>query len=846
VAALVALARQLPAEALDEQLRLVAQALECDPRNVDVHDLRATLLAEAGRHGEALAACAPPEFAGAPPCELSGRRAWVLAWSGRRSEAIAEMKATLETHPDYEWGTRMLAEWTAEYGSAAEAASAAERYVRVAPGSAAPYVSRGAARLRGGDPDGGRADLEHALALDPGHVEAGARLFDALLDARRFDDAGALLKHLQPHMTPEQRVCRDVRLLAARGNGPQALDALSDELGAGRAPGPALAAALNAVHDALSGQGLATAASRAAATLHPEAAGLVVDVLVQKGSSADAGGLLDALASRPEAATEACRAWLNASSDQPADRTAAERLRQLAPADPEALALAARAHAQDPPAERLRLYAEVLRLDPAHLEARDLRALLLTQIESWDEARMACRKLPGEKEVPAALRARAAWIEATRGKVAEARRMMRAVVKDHPLHRWAWDRLLEWGFRDKEAKALYLEDAKAHCAVFPGEPPAHGYLGDAFRRTGRPAEAEAAFRRSLELDPEYEWGRLALVDMLLEAGRAKDAEAALDVPDATPPLLERRIEAALAQRKPALARETFVALLAAPSADDDLRRRARELFVSAKAKPELRRAFDDALAGKGAPDAAASLYVEWLGAEKDWRACDAVLQKLARGRPSLRTAALAGYVRSLRAAEDRSRLVRLVKSQRAALRADDFLWSLAGHALSLVDDREAASWMQDWARRKTSPWALNGLAISLRHLHRAEEAVRVSRRALSLEPDHITPCHRAWIGIEEALAGDVDEAESLMGDLEPPEESKAFYDALALLARAAIAVRRSRAAGFDEARRLIQQADSLSGRNNRDSLPLRTRTVQLVVRETGTLRAWLWRFFSAG
>jgi hypothetical protein len=154
--------------------------------------------------------------------------------------------------------------------------------------------------------------------------------------------------------------------------------------------------------------------------------------------------------------------------------------------------------------------------------------------------------------------------------------------------------------------------------------------------------------------------------------------------------------------------------------------------------------------------------------------------------------------------------------------------------------------MQDWPRRKTSPWALNGLAISLRHLDRAEETVRVSRRALSLPADHVTPCHRAWITIEEALEGDAKKAESLLSGLEPPEESKAFYEAIALLARAAIAVRRSRAAGFAEARRLIRQADALTGRNNRDSLPLRTRTIQIVVREVGTMKAWLWRFFGAG
>ena len=90
------------------------------------------------------------------------------------------------------------------------------------------------------------------------------------------------------------------------------------------------------------------------------------------------------------------------------------------------------------------------------------------------------------------------------------------------------------------------------------------------------------------------------------------------------------------------------------------------------------------------------------------------------------------------------------------------------------------------------------------------------------------------------------EAESLLEGCEPPSESKAFYDAVVLLARAAIAMRRSGGAAFDEAKRLIKQADGLAGRNNRDSAPLRRRTVDLVVRERGGIRAWLWRFLDTG
>ena len=273
-----------------------------------------------------------------------------------------------------------------------------------------------------------------------------------------------------------------------------------------------------------------------------------------------------------------------------------------------------------------------------HLEARDLRALLLTQLNRHAEARAACRKTAAEKEAPAALRARAAWIEASLGRVAEARRMMRAAVKDHPLHRWAWDRLLEWDFQEDGASPSYLADARAHCEVYPGEPSAHGYLGDALRRSGRPREAEAAFRRGVELDPAYEWGRLALADLLLDEGRARDATEALEGPTPTPPVLIRLIRGALASDQ-AGARRVELRRAARPP-----RRRTTTCGAAVgtrSSRPRratgLREAFETALAGPTAPDSAASLFVEWLGSQKDWRGCDAALARLATG-PSVAAA----------------------------------------------------------------------------------------------------------------------------------------------------------------------------------------------------------------
>ena len=399
------MARQIPPQGLEEQLALLDQVLALEPRHSDAHDLRATLLAEAGRYPEALAACAPSAFAGSPPCELLGRRAWVLACSGRRTEAVAAMKAVLELHPDYEWGTRMLADWTAEHGTAAEAVDAAERLVRVAPDSAFSYTARGAARLRASDPEGGAADLEHALALDPTHAEAGARLFDSLLARTRLDEADRLLARLQPHLTEEQRACRAVRVLAARGDRKGAVAGLAGARrgrprGSARPGTPRRPPGVRRVGAARGRLGFARA-------LHPDAAGVLVDVLLQRGgprtrrdcssrgvAPRGRGSHLPLLAGRVERAAGG-----------------SGRRGAAAPAGafrPQALALAARAHACDPPAERLRFYEEILRHDSDPRRGTRPAALLLTQLQRHAEARAACRKTGAETEAPSALRARAA------------------------------------------------------------------------------------------------------------------------------------------------------------------------------------------------------------------------------------------------------------------------------------------------------------------------------------------------------------------------------------------------------------------------------------------------------
>src|SRR5207248_1952236 len=123
----MALAQALPDSALDDRLQALARAGEASPRSIPVHDLRAELLARAGRTDEALAACRPAVFGDAVPVPLRGRAICIAAQKGELTEAIRSMEALVETERDYRWGLCCLVEWYEKSGDAERALSVAER-----------------------------------------------------------------------------------------------------------------------------------------------------------------------------------------------------------------------------------------------------------------------------------------------------------------------------------------------------------------------------------------------------------------------------------------------------------------------------------------------------------------------------------------------------------------------------------------------------------------------------------------------------------------------------------------------------------------------------------------------
>lgn len=213
------LARTLfQAEELQDRLDALDRALALNPRLADAHDLRAELLALAGRFEEALAACNAPIWQGQPTLILRGRSAWIEARRGHISEAIAQMKAVLEQAPDYWWGWDQLAGWCRTAQDHEGYKSAGEALVRLAPRDPVSYGYLGEAKLRLGDREGARDAYRRSIAVAPSYTFGGLQLFHLQLDDNQMDEAAATLDTVRAHGNGDDIRAAVVRLETARGN----------------------------------------------------------------------------------------------------------------------------------------------------------------------------------------------------------------------------------------------------------------------------------------------------------------------------------------------------------------------------------------------------------------------------------------------------------------------------------------------------------------------------------------------------------------------------------------------------------------------------------------------------
>jgi tetratricopeptide (TPR) repeat protein len=209
------LAQSLDDSELPERLAALKKATELNPRFEDAYDLWAELLAREGRFDEALAVVSPAVFQDQPSAPLQGRAAWVEAARGNRRAAVARMRKTLESFPDYYWGWERLTDWLCADRDFAGARAAAEKMVRLAPRSAVPLGYLADIERKMGNEEKAWQTLERAFEVDPAYEFAGYLLFDRCLGKREHAQAQGILQRLAQHCPGPRLAAAQVRLACA-------------------------------------------------------------------------------------------------------------------------------------------------------------------------------------------------------------------------------------------------------------------------------------------------------------------------------------------------------------------------------------------------------------------------------------------------------------------------------------------------------------------------------------------------------------------------------------------------------------------------------------------------------
>lgn len=216
-------------EDLSERLAALDRALALAPRLVEAHALKAELLKDARRFGEAREACWPAAFEGRRPAQLVLCEAKVRAAGGDVAGAMGEVRSLVAAEPDHYDGWAMLVEWAVELGEPAAAVEAARRLAELRPTFCAAHGWLGHALDLAGDKAGARAAFERALQLDASYTFAARWAFELGLEGGDLTLASRALEALRGRVPEAGVLEREVRL-ACRGSSPDGALALLRQL----------------------------------------------------------------------------------------------------------------------------------------------------------------------------------------------------------------------------------------------------------------------------------------------------------------------------------------------------------------------------------------------------------------------------------------------------------------------------------------------------------------------------------------------------------------------------------------------------------------------------------------
>ena len=294
-----------------------------------------------------------------------------------------------------------------------------------------------------------------------------------------------------------------------------------------------------------------------------------------------------------------------------------------------------------------------------------------------------------------------------------------------------------------------------------------GYLAAARLRRGQRAEAKRDLAEAMRRDPSYLYAPITLLNAQLEDNEFDAAEQTLAWFRQHHPgtlALSRTVLLAARRKDQARARQALEALAAIPptpgSGGGSLQEAAKA--AAAAGWPDMAeqvlRAAMLLPAGSGNPEAG-PLWVRSRAARGGWRGLAADMERMNFAEDAARRA-LVVYVEMLGTHRQSKGLRKILRRQRAVLRATTEGWGQAGYALVTCGfHKNAVRWMADWRERPgVEGWMLFNLTVSLRAAQRHAEALAAGRRALNLPPDKTRPRLAAWVALEDALSDEPDAA----------------------------------------------------------------------------------------
>lgn len=216
---------------LPARLEAVDRALALSPLFTGAIALKVDLLAEAGRHDEALAAVSAPPWQGPPPRSLRLRVAQLEGQRGRAREARVALDELLAAEPDFLEGWEVAAEWHDAAGRHEDCLRAARQLVRLGPQRSTSLGWLGLALQACGDRPGAKEALARAVQLDPAYQWAVRRLLEQRVEDREWEGATELMVLVERHFEPGERHALRLRLEAGQrrwGEVAAALTALAE------------------------------------------------------------------------------------------------------------------------------------------------------------------------------------------------------------------------------------------------------------------------------------------------------------------------------------------------------------------------------------------------------------------------------------------------------------------------------------------------------------------------------------------------------------------------------------------------------------------------------------------